>query len=85
MPWLMANAGYDPAAAATFMEQWGSKHDAGFLMVRKHHGWDQRAEFIPAELPLIAELMAREGRADWRTHFRREIDPAQTPAEKRRR
>jgi hypothetical protein len=85
MPWLMANAGYDPAAAATFMEQWGSKHDAGFLMVRKHDGWDERAEFIAAELPLIAELMAREGRADWRTHFRREIDPAQTPAEKRRR
>ena len=84
MPWLMANAGYDPAAAATFMEQWGSKHDAGFLMVRKHDGWDERAEFITAELPLIAELMAREGRADWRTHFRREIDPAQTPAAKRR-
>lgn len=85
MPWLMANAGYNPTAAATFMEQWGSKHDAGFLMWRKHDSWDERAEFISAELPLIADLMAREGRADWRAHFRREIDPAQTPAAKRRR
>ena len=76
MPWLLANAGYDPAAARTFMTQWGSKHDAGLLMVRKHDGWDERAEFIAAELPLIASLMAREGRADWAVHFRREIDPA---------
>ncbi|HSJ78377.1 MAG TPA: hypothetical protein VK913_06530 [Erythrobacter sp.] len=85
MPWLLANAGYDPAAAARFMEQWGSKHDAGLLMVRKHDGWDERAEFIMAELPLIADLMAREGRADWTTHFRREIDPAGglLPARKR--
>ncbi len=29
MPWLLANAGYDPAAAATFMTRWGSRHDAG--------------------------------------------------------
>jgi hypothetical protein len=76
MPWLLANAGYDPAAAARFMERWGSQHDAGLLMWRKHDGWDERAEFITAELPLIADLMARDGRADWTAHFRREIDPA---------
>lgn len=76
MPWLLANAGYDPAAAVTFMQQWGSRHDAGLLMWRKHDGWDERAEFIAGEVPLIADLMAREGRADWDTHFRREIDPA---------
>lgn len=76
MPWLLANAGYDPAAAVTFMEQWGSKHDAGLLMWRKHDGWDERAEFIAAELPVIADVMARGGRADWTSHFRREIDPA---------
>lgn len=77
IPWLLANAGYDPAAGVTFMTQWGSRHDAGWLMLRKHDGWDERAEFIAAELPTIAALMACEGRADWRTHFRREIDPAQ--------
>jgi hypothetical protein len=76
IPWLLANAGYDPAAGVTFMQQWGSKHDAGLLLLRKHDGWDERAEFIAAELPIIAERMAREGRADWATHFRREIDPA---------
>jgi hypothetical protein len=76
MPWLLANAGYDPGAAARFWRQWGTKHDAGILIVRKHDGWDEREEFVSAEVPLITDLMAREGRADWRVHFRREIDPA---------
>lgn len=75
IPWLLANAGYDPAAGVTFMKQWGSRNDAGLLMVRKHDGWDERAEFIAGELPIIADVMAREGRADWRAHFRREIVP----------
>lgn len=75
IPWLLANAGYDPAAGVTFMQQWGSEHDAGLSLLRKHDGWDERAEFIAAELPIIADLMAREGRADWTVHFRREIDP----------
>jgi hypothetical protein len=75
MPWLLANAGYDPAAAARFWDRWGRKHDAGLLMVRSHDGWDERVEFVAAEVPHITELMARDGRADWRTHFRREITP----------
>jgi hypothetical protein len=75
IPWLLANAGYDPAAGVIFMQQWGSQHDAGLFLLRKHDGWDERAEFIAAELPIIADVMAREGRADWATHFRREIDP----------
>jgi hypothetical protein len=75
MPWLLANAGYDPAAAARFWERWGKKHDAGLLMVRNHDGWDERVEFVSAEVPLVTGLMAREGRADWRVHFRREITP----------
>lgn len=77
IPWILANAGYDPAAGVTFMTRWGSRHDAGFLMIRDHDGWDERAEFIAAELPLVAAAMAREGRADWRRRFRREIDPAE--------
>lgn len=76
MPWLLANAGYDPAAAARFWRQWGTKHDAGILLIRKHDGWDEREEFVAAEVPLITGLMAREGKADWTAHFRREIDPA---------
>ena len=76
IPWLLANAGYDPQAGVTFMTRWGSRHDAGILMIRNHDGWDERAEFIAAELPQIAALVADEGKADWRTHFRRGIDPA---------
>ncbi|MEO0642892.1 MAG: hypothetical protein AAFY47_05665 [Pseudomonadota bacterium] len=75
MPWIMANAGLDPAGAYRFMTRWGKKHGLGIFRSRSYDGWDERAEFIAAELPIIAELMEREGKADWRVHFRREIDP----------
>ena len=75
MPWLLANAGYDPQGAYRFMTRWGKKHSLGIFRARTHDGWDERAEFIAAELPIIAELMEREGKADWSVHFRREIDP----------
>jgi hypothetical protein len=75
MPWIMANAGYDPADAQRFMEQWGPRHDGGLLRNRSHDGWDERAEFIAAEIPQIRALLESKGEADWRTHFRREIDP----------
>ncbi|KEO85751.1 hypothetical protein EH30_14665 [Erythrobacter sp. JL475] len=75
MPWIMANAGYDPVFAQRFMEQWGPRHDGGLLRNRSHDGWDERAEFIAEEIPAIRALIESEGAADWRTHFRREIDP----------
>jgi hypothetical protein len=75
IPWLLATAGYDPEAGVTFMTRWGSRHDAGLRLRRNHEGWDERAEAIAAELPKVRELMAREGKADWAAHFRREIDP----------
>jgi len=75
MPWLLANAGYDPIYAQRFMEEWGPRHDGGLFRNRSHDGWDERAEFIAAELPLIRRLMEAEGKADWRTHFTREVDP----------
>lgn len=77
IPWLLANAGYDPQAATRFMIRWGKNHDLGLFRARTHDGWDERVEFIAAELPIIADLMKREGRADWSVHFRREIDPDQ--------
>ena len=79
IPWLLANAGYDPEAGVTFMTRWGSAHDSGLRMRYGHDGWDERAEAIAAEVVLVKALMAREGRADWRAHFRREIDPAGGP------
>ncbi|NQX94196.1 MAG: hypothetical protein HRT64_04630 [Erythrobacter sp.] len=75
MPWLLANAGYEPEAAYRFMVRWGKKHDGGLFRARTHDGWDERADFIAAELPIIKELMEQEGKADWSVHFRREIDP----------
>ena len=75
MPWLLANAGYDPENAALFMQTWGPKHDGGLFRRRTHDGWDERVEFINSELPLIRELMAATGKADWTTHFERTIEP----------
>ncbi len=75
MPWLMANAGYDPIYAQRFMEEWGSRFDGGLFRNRSHDGWDERVEFIAAEIPKIRALLESEGKADWRTHFEREIDP----------
>ena len=72
MPWLLANAGYDPEAAVTFMQTWGPKHDGGLLRNRTHDGWDERVKFIRAELPRIRALMAQHGAADWATHFERD-------------
>ncbi len=76
IPWLLANAGYDPEAAVRFMTQWGKANDNRLMLRRTHDGWDERAALIAAEVPIVRELMAREGRADWTAHFRREIDPA---------
>lgn len=85
IPWLLANAGYDPEAGVTFMTRWGSTHDSGLRMRYGHDGWDERAEAIAEEVVLVKALMAREGRADWRAHFRREIDPASGPRQTARR
>jgi hypothetical protein len=76
IPWLLANAGYDPQAAVTFMTRWGKKHDSGLRLRRGHAGWDERAKAIAAEVPLVMAAMKEAGRADWPRLFRREIDPA---------
>ena len=74
MPWLLANAGYDPAAAARFMERWGPVHDGGIFRARTHDGWDERVEFITAEVEKIRELSSNGTAADWSSRFEREIE-----------
>ncbi|RGP41952.1 hypothetical protein BPTFM16_02261 [Altererythrobacter insulae] len=74
MPWLLANAGYDPAAAARFMERWGPVHDGGIFRARTHDGWDERVEFITAEVDKIKELRSNGTAADWSSRFEREIE-----------
>lgn len=73
MPWLLHNAGYDPAAAVRFMRKWGPKHGGWIFRDRSHDGWDERAEFIAAELPKIAAVLGADGKADWRRHFVKEF------------
>ena len=71
MPWLLANAGYDPSAAVRFMERWGPRHGGGLFRKRTHDGWDERVELIAAELPRIAASIQTSGAADWHGHFSR--------------
>ncbi len=76
-PWLLANAGFDPRGAAQFWEYWGPRHGGWIFRDRQHDGWDERAENIAAEIPLIEKAVAAEGGADWSRHFRREKLPRQ--------
>lgn len=73
MPWLLANAGYDPEAAVRFMERWGPRHGGGLLRKRTHEGWDERSEAIRAEVAKVKAVVAAEGKADWARHFTREV------------
>ncbi len=70
-PWLMANAGFDPAAAPRFMATWGKRHSGGIARAPTHDSWQDRVAGIAAELPLIAAQQGgqAEARADWRTRF----------------
>ena len=75
MPWLLENAGYDPRAAIRFMRTWGPKHGGWIFRARTHDGWDERVEFIEAELPKIeqAKAMRDDGLADWQQYFDSEL------------
>lgn len=71
-PWLLANAGYDPAAAVRLLQRWGPDHDGGLLRKSTHARWRDRADAIAAELPLIDRARATAGgKADWAAGFRR--------------
>ena len=75
MPWIMANAGYDPMSAARFFEE-NQPYSGGVLFIPgTHDRWQKRRQNVEAEIPLIQSVMDRHGSADWQTHFRREIDP----------
>ena len=77
MPWLLANSGYDPAAALRFMQNWGPNDSAGLFRARSHEGWDERAEHIAAELARLAaapiDPRGSMSAKDWSAHFQREL------------
>lgn len=75
MPWLLANAGYDPRAAAQFIETYRPTSGSILFIPGTHQKWRDRAELVEGEIAQIELLLERTGKADWRTHFRREIDP----------
>ena len=73
MPWLLANAGYDPWAASRMMRRWGPRHGGGFLRKRSHDGWDERADMIENEIGVVSTAAVRsdDGKvtANWRDDF----------------
>lgn len=71
-PWLLANAGYDPAAAVRLMRRWGPEHGGGLFRKRTHAGWDERADMMAAELPQVERARANADKADWSRYFRRD-------------
>ena len=75
MPWLLYNAGFDPHAAARFMENWGRNHGRSvFTRALYNEGWDERLEHIEAEITHLETVLAQTGEADWSRHFRREAE-----------
>jgi predicted Zn-dependent protease len=68
-PWLMANAGFDPAAAPRFFAQWGPRHSGGMTRSPSHDSWQDRVAAITAELPTLAAARPGGQLADWRARF----------------
>ncbi len=69
--WLMANAGYDPAAALRFADTRQRTGIRGILPGPTHDGWQARRELMARELDAMAEARRRQpnGLLDWRARF----------------
>lgn len=75
MPWLLANAGYPPEAAAEFFRTYQPSSGSVLFIKGSHAKWKDRAKTVEVEIEAVNRLLAREGNADWSLHFKREIDP----------
>ncbi|MCP9221905.1 M48 family metallopeptidase [Erythrobacter sp. LQ02-29] len=73
MPWLLANGGYDPMAAARFMQRFGPVHDGGIFRDGSHDGWKDRARDLAIEAQLVTQTWQITGAADWRIRFSAEL------------
>ena len=65
MPWLLRNAGYDPAAATRWVAGWLRRRDGGLLRAPTHDGWRNRLALVSAEVAL-ARAAPGDPPADWR-------------------
>ncbi|MFK4002337.1 PDZ domain-containing protein [Qipengyuania sp. NPDC077563] len=72
MPWLLANAGYDPGAATRMMQRYGPRHSGGIFRSRSHDGWDERVSLIQTQVQAVNRIRSHTGdaRVDWRIHFK---------------
>lgn len=59
--WLMANAGYDPAAALAFWERFGRKYGLGIFEDGTHGRWKTRVKMMQAEIDLMAQTERQNG------------------------
>lgn len=71
--WLMANAGYDTATAATFMQRWAKRRGPILFPGTTHDGWKTRQRTIAAELAVMGAVPAKQATParDWRPYFPR--------------
>lgn len=71
MPWLLANAGYNPEAAVRMMRRYGPRYGGGLLRRRTHDGWDERVVLISEEVEKVRSLSegTRGASVDWQMYF----------------
>ena len=69
--WLMANAGYDPAAGPRFIAAWGPRHSGGMTRSPTHDAWRDRVALMQEEVAIVAAARATwpRGPLDWRAPF----------------
>ncbi|MBV7265511.1 hypothetical protein [Erythrobacter ani] len=72
MPWLLANAGYNPEAAVRFFERFRPSSGAVLFLRGSHEKWSKRAEHVRGEFAGIAAVRDSAGKSDWSQHFERE-------------
>ena len=54
--WLMANAGYDPAAAIRFWTRYGKEHGKGIFSASTHYRWKKRVKLFEEEMAKMAAM-----------------------------
>lgn len=80
MPWLLANARYDPGAASVFLREYRPDSGAMLFIPGTHDRWQRRVDAVETELPLIASALSSHGTADWSARFAHAI-PDPSPSE----
>jgi hypothetical protein len=78
--WLMANAGYDPAAALSFMRRYGPRGLLALFQEPTHDSAEARERMLAEELAVLrATPVDQTGLRDWRTRFISVTEPPNLP------